>query len=135
MVTHIARVRINRIRLPQSCSWSDGSSVPRQPDHLYTQAESGAYLLTTGLLLISSAASIYLFKPPYAIVSVPSVSCHAIACRWRSLARVRWCRASKPQRSSSNVCCLCITMGQLICASLSHTHYWYEVGIRIYRLY
>ena len=29
-----------------------------------------------------------------------------------------------------NECCLCITMDQLTCISLSHTHnYWYEVGM------
>ena len=36
-----------------------GSSVPRQPTHLHTQAESGAYL--TGFLPSSAAASIHLF--------------------------------------------------------------------------
>ena len=46
-------------------------------------------------------------KPPYAIIwSVPSLSSHAIAYRWRSLPRVRRHRASKPQGSSSNGCCL-----------------------------
>ena len=45
------------------------------------------------------------------------------ACRWRILPRVRCHRTSKPQGSSSNGCCLCITMYQLKCASLSHTHY------------
>ena len=66
MVTHIARVWINRVRLPvlhvvsltgkMNISLSAfvpenlvsrdgfGSPVPRQPAHLYTQAESGAYL-------------------------------------------------------------------------------------------
>ena len=68
MVTHIARVWINRVRLPQSCTLSAeqeneyfpvrdqfvpenlvsrngfGSPVPRQPAHLHTQAESGAYV-------------------------------------------------------------------------------------------
>ena len=36
-----------------------GSPFPRQPAHLHTQAESGAYLLTR-FLPISAAASIYL---------------------------------------------------------------------------
>ena len=61
--------------------------------------------------------------------SVPSLSGHATAYRWRSLPIVRRHRASKPLGSSSNGCCLCITMDQLICASLSHTHSWYEVGM------
>ena len=68
-------------------------------------------------------------KPPYAIGSVPSLSGHAIAYRWRSLPRVRRHRASKPQGSSERVLPWQITMDQLIFASLSHTHYWYEVGI------
>ena len=68
-------------------------------------------------------------KPPYAIGSVPSLSGHAIAYRWRSLPRVRRQRASKPQGSSERVLPWQIPMDQLIFASLSHTHYWYEVGM------
>ena len=68
-------------------------------------------------------------KPPYAIGSVPSLSGHAIAYRWRSLPRVRRHRASKPQGSSERVLPWQIPMDQLISASLSHTHYWYEVGM------
>ena len=69
------------------------------------------------------------FKPPCTIGSVPSLSGHAIAYRWRSLPRVRRHRASKPQGSSERVLRWQIIMDQLICASLSHTHYWYEVGM------
>ena len=61
-------------------------------------------------------------KPPYAIGSVPSLSGHAIAYRWRSLPRVRQNRASKPQGSSERVLPWQITMDQLIFASLSQTH-------------
>ena len=68
-------------------------------------------------------------KPPYAIGSVPSISGHATAYRWRSLSRVRRHRARKPQGSSERVLPWQITMDQLIFASLSHTHYWYEVGM------
>ena len=68
-------------------------------------------------------------KPPYAIGSVPSLWGHAIAYRWRSLPRVRRHRASKPQGSSERVLPWQITMDHLIFASLSHTHYWYEVGM------
>ena len=60
-------------------------------------------------------------KPPYAIGSVPSLSGHAVAYRWRSLPRVRRHRASKPQGSSERVLPWQITMDQLIFASLSHT--------------
>ena len=97
---------------------------------LRPQAESGAYLLT-GFLPISAAAPIYLFKTSYAIGSVPSLSCHAIAYRWRSLPSVRRHRASKPQVSSKRVLPWQVTMDQSIRASLPHTHYWYGVVILI----
>ena len=81
-----------------------GSPVPRQPAHLHTQAESGAYLRH------SSRAPwrrpfIYL-KPPYTMGSVPSSSGYAIAYRWHSLPRVRRHRASRPQGIVLNECCL-----------------------------
>ena len=102
-----------------------GSLVPRQPAQIHNQAEYGALL--AALLPISAAAAMFLFKPPYATGSVPSVSGHAVEYRWRSLPRVRRHKASKPQGSSSNGCYLCIIMDQLLCASLSYTHYWYKV--------
>ena len=68
-------------------------------------------------------------KPPYAIGSVPSLSSHANAYRWRSLPRVHRHRASKPQRSSERVLPWQITMDQFIFASLSHIYYWYEVDM------
>ena len=52
-----------------------------------------------------------------------------IAYRWRSLPRVRRHRASKPQGSSKRVLPWPVTMDHLICASLSHIHKWYEVGM------
>ena len=63
---------------------------------------------------------VHIFLPtPHTIRSVLSLSGHATAYRWRSLPRVRWHRASSPQGSSSNGCCLCITMDQmLLCSSL-----------------
>ena len=120
MVTHIARVWINRRD-------GFGSPVPRQPAHIHTQAEYGAYLWDSSRVP-RRRPFIYL-KPPYAIGSIPSISDHAIAYRWRSLPRVRRHRASKPQGSSERVLPWQVTMDQLICASLSHTHYWYEGGI------
>ena len=87
------------------------------------------WCLLTGFLPISAAASIYLLKPSYAIGSVPSLSGYATAYRWRSLPRVRRHRASKPQGSSERVLPWQVTMNQVICASLSHTHNWYEVGM------
>ena len=74
---------------------------------------------------------LFIFKPPYAIVPGPSISGHAIAYRWRSLPRVRQHRAGKPQGSSERMLHWRVTMeyDQLICAPLSHTHCWYEVGM------
>ena len=103
-----------------------GSPVPRQPAHLQTQAESRAYLRDSSRVP-GRRPFIYL-KPPYAIGSVPSLSGRAIAYRWRSLPRVRRHRASKPQGSSERVLPWQVTIDQFICASLSYTHYWYEVG-------
>ena len=147
--THIARVWINRVTLPilyVGC-WTGknhislsafapdnlvsrdgfGSPIPRQPAHLHTQAESGAYLRDSSRVP-RRRPFIYL-EPPYAIGSVPSSSGHAIAYRCCSLPRVRRHRASKPQGSSERVLPWQVTMDQLICASLSHTHYWCEVGM------
>ena len=113
--------------LPENLVSRDGFSrpVPRQPAHLHPQAESGAYLRDSSRVPRRRP----FMKPPYAIGSVPSLWCHAIAYRWRSLPRVRRHRASKPQGSSERVLPWQITMDQLIFASLSHTHYWYEVGM------
>ena len=83
---------------------------------------SSLYSAFTGFLPSSAAASIYLFKPPYAIGSVPSSSVHAVAYRWRSLPRVRRRRASKPQHRSKRGLPWQVTRDQLICGSLSHTH-------------
>ena len=113
--------------VPENLVSRDGFSrpVPRQPAHLHTQAESGAYLRDSSRVPRRPP----FMKPPYAIGSVPSLSGHAIAYRWCSLPRVRRNRASKPQGSSERVLPWQITMDQLIFASLSHTHYWYEVGM------
>ena len=102
-----------------------GGPVPRQPAHLHTQAESGAYFRDSSRVPRRRP----FMKPPYAIGSVPSLSGHAIAYRWRSLPSVRRHRACEPQSSSKRVLPWQVTMDQLICASLSHTHYWYEVDM------
>ena len=104
-----------------------GNPVPRQPAHLHTQAEYGAYLRDSSRVP-RRRPFIYL-KPPYAIGSVPILSGYAMAYRWRSLPRVRRHRASKPQCSSEWLLHWQVTMNQLICASFSHTHYWNEVSM------
>ena len=133
-VANPARGQLNRENniplspcVPENLVSRDGFSrpVPRQPAHLHTQAESGAYLRDSSRVPRRRP----FMKPPYAIGSVPSLSGHAIAYRWRSLPRVRRHWASKPQGSSERVLPWQVTMVQLIFASLSHTHYWYEVGM------
>ena len=113
--------------VPEDLVSRDGFSrpVPRQPAHLHTQAESGAYIRDSSRVPRRRP----FMKPPYATGSVPTLSSHAIAYRWRSLPRVRRHRASKPQGSFERVLPWQVTMDQLIFASLSHTHYWYEVGM------
>ena len=133
-VANPARGQLNRENIslsafaPENLASRDGfgSPVLRQPAHLHTQVKSGAYLRDSSRVP-RRRPFIYL-KPPYAIGSVPSLSGKAIAYRWRSLPRVRRHRASKPQGSSEQVLPWQVTMDQSICASLSHTHYWYEVG-------
>ena len=78
--------------------------VPRQPAHLHAQAESGCLL--TELFPSSAAASIYLFIPPCAIGSVPSLPGHAIAYLWRLLPRVRRHRAS----TYVGILCSCVAI-------------------------
>ena len=133
-VANPARGQLNRENkiplspcVPENLVSRDGFSrpVPRQSAHLHTQAESSAYLRDSSRVLRRRP----FMKPPYAIGSIPSLSGHAIAYRWRSLPRVRRHRASKPQGSSERVLPWQVTMDQLICASLSHTHYWYEMGM------
>ena len=115
--------------VPENLGSRDGFSrpVPRQSAHLHTRAEYGAYLRDSSR--VPRRRPCIYFKPPYATGSVPSLSGHAIAYRWRSLPRVRRHKASKPQGSCERVPPWQVTMDQLICASLSRTHYWYEVDM------
>ena len=62
-----------------------GSLVPRQRAHLYTQAESSAYWRIPPEF--RGGVHLFFLRPPYAIGSVPSLSGHVIAYRWRSLSR------------------------------------------------
>ena len=134
MVTYITRVWINRVRLPillvvsttvkMNISLSAfvpenlvsrggfGSPVPRQPAHLHTQAESSAYLRDSSR--VPRRRPFICFEPPHAIGSVPRLSGHAIAYRWRSLPRVRRHRASKSQDSSERVLPWQVIMDQAI---------------------
>ena len=149
MVTHIARECINRVRLlillvvsrtgkmnislspfaPENLISRDGfgSPVPRQPAHLHTQAESGAY---------SRDASRFPRRRPFVHLNrhtpsgqsrvnrVTQMLTDGVHCR-ETAGR----KAIEPQGSFERVLPWQVTMDQLICASLSHTHYWYEVGM------
>ena len=113
--------------VPENLVSRDGFSrpVPRQPAHLHTQAESSAYLRDSSRVPR---------RRPYETairhrVSPEFIGSRSCVPRWRSLPRVRRHRASKPQGSSERMLPWQITMDQLIFASLSHTHYWYEVGM------
>ena len=86
-VANPARGQLNRENdiplspcVPENLVSRDGFSrpVPRQPAHLHTQAESGAYLRDSSRVPRRRP----FMKPPYAIGSVPSLSGHAIAYRW-----------------------------------------------------
>ena len=71
-----------------------------------------------GFLLISAAASIYLFKTTIRYrVSPEFIGSRSY--RWRSLPRVRRHRASKPQGSSERELPWQVTMDRLIYANLS----------------
>ena len=140
--SHVARVAIIRVRssILLVVSWTNvyiyislspfapenlvsrngfDSPVPRQPAHLHTQAESGAYLRDSSRF---PRRRPFIYFNRQTIGSVPSLSAHAIAYRWCSLPRVRRLRASKPQGSSKRVLPWQITMDQLICASLFQNH-------------
>ena len=128
-VANPARGQLNRENdiplspcVPENLVSRDGFSrpVPRQPAHLHTQAESGAYLRDSSRVPRRRP----FMKPPYAIGSVPSLSGHVIAYRWRSLPRVRRHRASKPQGSSKRVLPWQVTMDQLIFASNGKSLSW-----------
>ena len=125
LVITYSRVWINRVRLPilLVVSWtgkmniplsafasenlasrdSFGRPVPRQPVHLHTQAESGAYSRDSSRF---SRRHRHIIPSTAIIGPVPSLSGHATAYRWRSLPRFRRRRARSPQGSSSNGCCL-----------------------------
>ena len=108
-VANPARGQLNRENniplstcVPEHLASRDGFSppVPRQPANLHTQAESGANNLRDSSRVPRRRP---FMKPQYAIGSVPRLSGHALAYRWRSLPRVRRHRASKPQGSSEPV--------------------------------
>ena len=104
-----------------------GSPVPRQPSHLHTQAESGAYLRDS---------SRFLWRRPFIYLNRHTPSGQSPICRVMQLRTDGvHCRESAGTgpvnlKVVSNGCCHWqVTMDELIRASLSHTHHWYEVGM------
>ena len=104
-----------------------GSPLPRQPA---PSPHSGCiWCLLTRFLPSSAAASIYLYKTAIRQRVIPELTGSPKCLYTGSLPRVRRHRASTPQGSSERVLPWQVTTDQLICAPLSHAHYWYEVGI------
>ena len=129
-------VNSTRPRMVSSTGKMSVSLSPFAPENLVSRDEFGRHVsrqpahVSRQPALPDFRGGVHLFKPPYVIGSVPSLSGHAIAYRWRSLSRVRRHRATCPEGSSSNGCCLCITMDQLICASFPpHPLLWHGVVI------
>ena len=95
-----------------------GSSVPRQPAHLHTQAESGAYLRDSSRITR---------RHPYIYLNRLTPSGQSRVYRVTQLhtdgvhCRERWHKASKPQGSSERVLPWQVTMDQLTYAYVLHT--------------
>ena len=101
---------------------------PSRPASACSSPYSGWILcLLTGFLPSSAAASIYETAIRHRVSPefIESRNCVPMTFTAESPRH----RASKPQGSSERVLPWQITMDQLISASLSHTHYWYEVGM------
>ena len=103
-----------------------GSPAPRQPAHLRTQAESGAYLRDSSEFRGGVHLSILNRHTPSGQSRVYRVT--------QLRTDGDYCRESAGtgpvnlQGSSKRVLPWQVTMDKLICASLSHTHYyWYEM--------
>ena len=114
--------------MPDNSVSQDGfsRSVPRQPAHLHTQAESGAYLRDSSRVPRRRP----FMKPPSAsgqsrVYRVTQLRTDGVHCRESA--------GTGPVNlkvvSSERVLPWQVTMDQLIFASLSQTHYWYEVGM------
>ena len=148
--THIARAWINRARLrilhvvswnislsalfvPENLVTRDGfgSPAPRQLAHLHTQAESGAHLRDTSRVprrrpfIHFKNATWYTSSGQSRVYRVTTqLRTDGVGCRESDGTD----RASKSQGSSERVLPWQVTMDQLIFASLSHTHHWYDVA-------
>ena len=102
--------------------------VPRQPAHLHTQTELGAYLWDSSRVLRRRPLFILNRHTPSSqsrVYRVTQLRTDCVHCRESA--------GTGPVNlkvvSSKRVLPWQVTMDQLICASLSRTHYWYEVGM------
>ena len=150
MVTHIARVwiislelpilhvgRLNReneyfpvpVRASEKFVSRDGFGrpVPRQPAHLHTQAESDAYLRDSSRVPRRRSFIYFNHHTPSGqsrVYRVTQLRTDGVHCRESTgtgpvnlkVVPYGCCLGRSPQTI-------------LICASLSHTHYWYKVGM------
>ena len=114
---------------PENLVSRDGSGrpVPRQPTHLHTQAESGAY---------SRESSRVPRRRPFIFLNHHTPSTQSRVYRLMQLRTDGvYCRESAGTRPVNfkvvpNECYLGqVTVDQLICVSLAHARYWYEVGM------
>ena len=115
---------------PENIVSRDGFGVPvlRQPAHLHTQAESGAYLRDCSRVP-RRRPFIYLNRHTPSgqsrVHRVTQLRTDGIYCR--ESARTRPINVKKG--SSKRVLLSQVAMDQLIYAFLPHAHHWYEVGI------
>ena len=107
---------------PRTCLrvWSreTGSAVPSRVSLLISTLRLNLVLTYHGIPP-DFRGGVHLFKPPYAIGSVPCLSGHAIAYRWRSLSSV--CRHGSIVLKvvpATGAAIFQVTMDQLMCASL-----------------
>ena len=104
-----------------------GSPVPRQPVHLHTKAESGPYLRDS---------SRFPRRRPLIYLNHHTTSGQSRV-YWVTQLRTDGVHCGESAGTGPvnlkvvpNECCLGIGRSPwLICASLSHTHYWYEVDM------
>ena len=135
-VANSARGQLNREKIIPPCPrsrlriWSreTGSAVPSRVSLLISIL---IWWLLTGFLPISAAASIYLCKTAirHRVYREFVGSRNCVPMVFTAESPSAQGQASKPQGSFERVLPWQVTMDQIICASLSHTHYWYEVGM------
>ena len=134
VITYSSRVWVHPVRLQISCSWSAEQgklTVPCPHSRLRIRYRKKGSVVSSrvSLLILHTQVLTYGIPPDFrggVHLMFQTTIRHrvspefgrAIAYRRRSLPRVRPHSASSPQGSSSNGCCVCITMDQLVRASV-----------------